>query len=90
MPVIAIGPSWRVWSGVTVRRERCYDTLGFPSSILRVLAIARLSHFYGAVVGRGIYLTSSVPITSLAVSRDRFLEPFLGMADVVHLMDTVA
>ena len=52
--------------------------------------MARLSRFYGPVAGRGIHLSSSVPIASLAVSRDRFLEPFLAMADAVHLMDTVA
>ena len=90
MPVVVNGPSWRVWPGVTVRRERRYCTLGFPPSIFRVFAMARLSRFYGAVAGRGIYVSSSVPITSLAGSRDRFLEPFLGMADAVHFMDTVA
>ena len=52
--------------------------------------MARLSRFYGAVSGRGIHLSLSVLIRSLAISRDRFLEPFLGMADAVHLMDTVA
>ena len=90
MPVVVIGPSWRVWLGVTVRRERRYGTLGFLPSIFKVFVMARLSRFCGAVAGRGIYLSSSVPITSLAGSRDHFLEPFLGMADAVHFMDTVA
>ena len=53
--------------------ETQFDTLGFTPSIFRVLAMARLSRFYGAVAGRGNHLSSLVPITSLAGSRDRFL-----------------
>ena len=45
MSVVVIGPLWRVWLGVTVRRERRYCTLGFPPSIFRVFAMARLSRF---------------------------------------------
>ena len=90
MPVVVIGLSWRVWLGVTVRRERRYCKLGFPPSIFRIFAMARFSRFYGAVAGREIYLSSSVPITSLAESRYLFLEPSLGMAEAVHFMDIVA
>ena len=90
MPVAPIGPTWKVLSGVTVRREHRYDTFGFPPSIFRVVAMTRLSRFYGAVAGRGIHLRTSVLITSLAGSYDRFLESILGMAGVVRLMDTVA